>query len=616
MAGRSASRNNWNANSPATRYDVSGKNREFYTFENAPGLGSYATGGTVIDGGDGYIYHIFTGSGTFTVDRPPAAIDSVDYLIVAGGGAVIPEPAGASGGGGAGGLLFGNVPVSNGSYPIVVGGGGPSVNNVPTTTGNQRNGSPSTAFGLIATGGGSGGNVAPGGDGRPGGSGGGGAFPGAIGGAGNVPATIPRQGYSGATPAGSASGGGGAGGNGIAGGPSTSQVGAGGSGRLDPNFPIAIVSQAIPAPLAPNFSTTLTNFGGFAAGGCGTDPTGVVPAPLTRTNPQNSGFGGQGGGGGANAGGSGIVCIRYRKTAAYQRATGGTVEPSTHPEHPGVWRHIFTGSGTFTVTDPSLQWIDYLAVGGGGGGGLGAPPPFNLGGGGGAGGYVSSIHTSTQTPVSVSEAYPWSPGFAIRVGKQYPVGAADYPIVIGAGGAASFSGSNTTVGNPGANQIIAYGGGYGGTAPQPGGPGGSGGGGAKIYPGTVAGGGGLASPPPLTQGSPGATTPSTPNSSQGAGGGGAGGPGVARGAGGPGWYSVLSPSSYGTPGPLTPTPQYRYFAGGGGGYDPPTGNASGGVGGGGPFDSNGTANTGGGGGGAGQTPRQGGSGIVIIQYPE
>ena len=88
MAGKSINSfgsKNWSPGPPATRYNASGKNREFYTFENAPGIGAYATGGTIIDGGDGYIYHIFTGAGTFQVNRPPAAIDSVDYLIVAGG---------------------------------------------------------------------------------------------------------------------------------------------------------------------------------------------------------------------------------------------------------------------------------------------------------------------------------------------------------------------------------------------------------------------------------------------------------------------------------------------------------------------------------------------------
>jgi hypothetical protein len=606
MAGKSSRSGNWAPNSPATRYKASGKNREFYTFENAPGLGNYATGGTIIDGGDGYIYHIFTGDGTFTVNRPPAAIDSVDYLIVAGGGAVAPGPAPASGGGGGGGFVFGTISVPQSPFPIMVGAGGPSVANSPTTAGTQRNGSPSTAFGLTATGGGSGGNPTPGLDGRPGGSGGGGAFPGGNGGTGNTPSIIPRQGYSGATPSGAASGGGGAGGSGVAGGPTTPLVGAGGPGRLDPNFPLGIIGQAIPTPIYSDFITTLTNFSGFSAGGCGTGPTGVVPEPLTRTNPQNSGFGGQGGG--ANAGGSGIVCVRYKKTAAYQRATGGTIEPNTHPEHPGVWRHIFTSPGDFTITDPTLQWIDYLAVGGGGGGG--GSPTVSNGGGGGAGGFVSSIHTSTTTPTTIPEAYPWNPGYSVEVGEQMPVGVGTYPIGIGTGGNAGTVGNDTTIGSPGPNQIIAAGGGRGGTGSQAGGAGGSGGGGAKLAPSASPFPGGTATPSPSIQGTNGGSTPATPGVAAGAGGGGAGGAGGST-TGGNGWYSVLSPSAYGTPGPLT---GQRYFAGGGGGTTSPGAGGSGG--GGSPPGTPGTTNTGGGGGAGVPTAGTGGPGIVIIQYPE
>lgn len=611
MAGKSSRNGNWAPGSPTTRYNASGKNREFYTFQNAPGIGAYATGGTIIDGGDGYIYHIFTGTGTFTVNRPPAVIDSVDYLIVAGGGGGL--NALIAGGGGGGGLLFGNLGVSPGPYPITVGGGGPSA---PGAPGVPRSGSPSTAFGLTSTGGGGAGGP-PIGSGAPGGSGGGGAGNGGSAGTGNFPTVIPRTGYSGGTggpnTSGSGGGGGGAGGTGDPGTAPPSPGGAGGPGRIAPEFPSTIIRQAIPAPVLPTWEP-LVGPSGYAAGGWGNP----VPAPASRTSPSNSGYGGQNTG---FAGGSGIVCVRYKKTVPYSRATGGTIEPSTHPEHPGVWRHIFTSPGDFTVTDPTLQWIDYLAVGGGGGGGNGPTPapPFAIGGGGGAGGFVSSIHTSDSTPITISEAYPWNPGYSVRVGEEMPVGVGTYPIGIGTGGTAGTVGNNTTIGNSGASQIIAYGGGLGGTAPQAGGAGGSGGGGAKIFPGTTPGSGGSATPSPLIQGNPGGTTPSTPNSSQGAGGGGAGGSGASLGNGGVGWYSVLSPSAYGTPGPLTPTAQYRYFAGGGGGYNPPTGSGTGGAGGGGAGNgSPGTINTGGGGGGqVGPGPGgTGGPGIVIIQYPE
>jgi hypothetical protein len=624
MAGKSSNFGNWAPGSPATRYKASGKNREFYTFENAPGIGAYATGGTVIDGEDGYIYHIFTGDGTFLVNRPPAAIDSVDYLIVAGGGGSASSPSG--GGGGGGGFLFGNVTVSNapGSYVITVGAGGPVT--FPGT------GSPSSAFSITAAGGG-GSGPAPGGPGASGGSAGGGSGPGAFGGGSSSPVTIPRQGY----PSGSSAtfvptnsnaggGGGGAGGpgsNGTAGPPAIG--GAGGPARIDPNFPSTIISKAIPAPVLPTWSPLVAP-NGYAAGGTGRP----APAPLQRTSPANSGYGASGSG--PDAGGSGIVCIRYKKTTPYSRATGGTVEPSTDPNHPGVWRHIFTTPGTFTVTDPTLQWIDYLAVGGGGGGG-GAPAPL-AGGGGGGGGFVTSIESSDSTPTVIPEAYPWNPGYSIRVGEQMPVAAGPYPVSIGPGGpgggaagGTGTTGTPTTIGAPGPTQIIAYGGGGGANAAPPaaiitGGSGASGGGGAKpATPGS--GGGGSASPSgPIsalgTQGNNGGPVPFPAALSGGAGGGASGSPGGPL-VGGTGWYSVISPPAYGTSGPVSGR---RYFAGGGGGFPGGAAPLGGGGGAGAPLTPRpATANTGGGGGSGGPSPGgltagTGGSGIVIIQYPE
>jgi len=612
MAGKSTNSfgaKNWSPGPPSTRYNVSGKNREFYTFENAPGVGSYATGGTIIDGGDGYIYHIFTGDGTFAVNRPPAAIDSVDYLI-AGGGGGIPGTAGA----GAGGLLVGNILVSNspGSYSVIVGGGG-----APSS-----NGSPSSAFGITAAGGGRGAapSVSAPVSGSPGGSGGGGFTgpPGisASGGTGNIPATIPRQGYTGGSsgaPVFSTGGGGGAGG--VGGFPSVP-----GPGKIIPQFPAPIVGQGIRAE---NRSSWISALGpnGFCKGSPHAAGIGTV----------NSGYGAF----------SGIVCVRYKKTIGYSRATGGTIEPNTHPEHPGVWRHIFTSPGNFTITDPTLQWVDYFAVGGGGGGGDINPALAGGGGGGGAGGFVTSIETSTTTPTSIPEAYPWNPGYSVRVGEQMPVSVGTYPIGIGTGGNASTSGSNTTIGSAGATQIIAYGGGGGAQMPGAGTAGGSSGGNASTVNqprGAVA-----ASPSPGIQGNPSGATSSSPTIRNSSGGGGAGAVGSAGlippvapypgAAGGAGWYSVLSPSAYGTPGPVA---GYRYFAGGGGSggsffVGPPTAVAApggaGGVGGGGaggaPPSSPaptaatpGTTNTGGGGGGAGSSAGTGGSGIVIIQYPE
>lgn len=617
MAGKSSKSGNWSS-TPTTRYRVSGKNREYYTAENAPGLNPYATGGTIVDGGDGYVYHIFVADGTFTVTSPPALIDSVDYLIVAGGGSA----GSAGGGGGGGGFVFGSSTVSNtpGAYPIVIGAAGATTPGLAPV----RNGSPSTAFGLTAYGGG-GGAASPGPTaGGDGGSGGGGVASPTVagfGGMGNTPVLIPRQGYTGGTgvaPAGSASGGG-AGGfggqNGLFPGPALAI----GPGRIAPEFPSTVIRQGIPAPVLPDWEP-LVGPAGYAAGGYGTGS----PAPLiARTNPANSGYGGNGPPGSAG-GGSGIVCVRYVKFSS-ARATGGTIEPNTDPNHPGVWRHIFTTDGTFTVTDPTLQWIDYLAIGGGGAGG-GAPAPAG-GGGGGAGGFVTSIHASDTTAYDPSESYAWNSGYSIRTGEQMPVSAGSYPITIGAGGnAPSGNGNNTLIGAPGPTQIIAYGGG-GGRSPSPtpsptapGNPGASGGGGAKgAVPGSSSGGSATPSGPITgsgTQGNPGGSTPSPAVAGQAAGGG-AGASGGTT-AGGVGWYSVISPPAYGTPGPVAGR---RYFAGGGGGSPSGAGGAGGGGVGQPSSPRDGLSNTGGGGGAgsssaAGLTAGSGGSGIVIIQYPE
>jgi hypothetical protein len=630
VAGKSSKSGNWSPGPVTTKYRASGKNRDFYTSENAPGLNPYGTGGTVVDAGDGYVYHIFISDGTFTVTSPPTIIDSVEYLIVAGGGGAGPQLLGGGGGGG-GGYVFGSVSVNNspGAYTITVGAGGPSS---PGTPSPPRNGSPSTAFGLTAAGGGGGSSYGPPtiiSLGSPGGSGGGGFGGGSTptgGGTGDTPPTIPRQGYSGGSggPAtGGSGGGGGAGGIGN-GGSAPNIGGTRGPGRIEPNFPTSALGLAIPTANYPTWYP-LINLSGFASGGYGNP----VPAPEQRTAVANTGYGADGSASGA-AGGSGIVCIRYLKPSAYSRATGGTIEPNTDPNHPGVWRHIFTTPGTFTITDPSLQWIDYLAVGGGGGGG-GAPAPL-AGGGGGAGGFVTSIHSSDFTPTSPSDSHPWNPGYSIQTGERMPVSATSYPVSIGPGGAGGgtaggtgTTGTPTTIGAPGPTQIIAYGGGGGANGAPTltnGGAGGSGGGGSKnAVPSSASG--GTATPFPATgpgnQGTNGGSTVFPAVASGGAGGGAGGSGGSMPTPGGGGWYSVISPPAYGTPGPVAGR---RYFAGGGGGFPGGAAPASGGGGAGAPLTPRpATANTGGGGGAGGPsagglTAGTGGSGIVIIQYPE
>jgi len=206
--------------------------------------------------------------------------------------------------------------------------------------------------------------------------------------------------------------------------------------------------------------------------------------------------------------------------------------------------------------------VEYLVVGGGGSGGAGS-----YGAGGGAGGLLQGIvSVPTGTPLTVT---------------------------IGAGGTGVASGSGA--GNNGItsvfNNINAIGGGGGGGLSSSGKSGSSGGGGNGGDP--TRGGQGTSG-----QGNAGGNGAS----SVGGGGGGAGTVGLnaPSGNGGAGIASAIS-------GTVT------NYAGGGGSYP----SATGGVGGGGSTGNAGTANTGGGGGAdAGGGSGAGGSGIVIISYPD
>lgn len=117
-----------------------------------------------------YVYHKFltVGDSTFIVFDNSLIID---YLIVAGGGGGRLGNNGDAGGG-AGGLILNTAQsVNKGSYPIVVGAGGLShKDNISAPT----NGGNSTAFGLIAIGGGMSGNASI--KGSDGGSGGGNTY--------------------------------------------------------------------------------------------------------------------------------------------------------------------------------------------------------------------------------------------------------------------------------------------------------------------------------------------------------------------------------------------------------------------------------------------------------
>jgi hypothetical protein len=300
--------------------------------------------------------------------------------------------------------------------------------------------------------------------------------------------------------------------------------------------------------------------------------------------------------------------------AEFLVATGGTIVDC------GNFRtHIFTGPGTFTVSQSALSApnnnADYVVVAGGAGGGTGR------GGGGGAGGFRMSNALSLPAPTTSPLASPSGVTLSVQA----------YPIVVGSGGAARAYCGTACAGNPGSNSsgfsITSAGGGGGGSGP--GRPialdGGSGGGGNFNIPGDK-GDGNVppVSPPQGNDGGVGSLAPESPPGRHGGGGGGAGAAGSNE-TGGAGSFlaeGFIGPTSgsYGTPGPVGST---RYFAGGGGAGFEASGGGSGGAGGGANGSntssaSSASANTGGGGGSNGENPGTssggGGSGIVMIRY--
>ena len=281
--------------------------------------------------------------------------------------------------------------------------------------------------------------------------------------------------------------------------------------------------------------------------------------------------------------------------------------------------HIFTGSGTFTVsaaaTSAPNNVVDYTVVAGGGGGGSNNYGPPRGSGGGGAGGMrFFSTAPGSNHPINNSGA---SPNTAITVTAQ------SYPITVGGGGAGAPSG-NPDSGSKGVASVFstvtsAGGGGGGGHCVMGCMAGGSGAGGRNA----VCGGAGNTPPVAPPQGQPGGDGAPGPPTWDGSGGGGAGTVGFdgcspVKGQGGEGAYIAdpfIGPTapSYGTPGPVSST---RYFAGGGAGSPGPAGAVAAPTGGGGGARATaGTANTGGGGGanspGSGSA---GGSGVVMIRY--
>lgn len=140
-----------------------------FTGGSAPAFAT-ASGGSVTTSGN-YKIHTFSSSGTLDV----TAGGTFEVLIAAGGGG---GGCYFGGGGGAGGLLYGNLTLTSGSYPIQVGGGGSGGAYSPTPSQKGGIGTPSflTPTYVADGGGGGGGHSGTGsmGNALSGGSGGGG----------------------------------------------------------------------------------------------------------------------------------------------------------------------------------------------------------------------------------------------------------------------------------------------------------------------------------------------------------------------------------------------------------------------------------------------------------
>jgi hypothetical protein len=248
---------------------------------------------------------------------------AVDYLIVAGGAAGL-----GLGPGGAGGLIANSTTLTVGtSYSIIVGSGGSS---------GGASGSNSSAFSLIAIGGGTGGGAFFGQNGSPGGSGGGGMYGdgGGVGGAGTA-----GQGNKGGDGFPVLVGNAGPGGGGGAGAPGENGPNnRGGNGGVGLQLSIT----GTPTYYAGGGGAGADSIGGSGGLGGGGNGDGNTSGPGSAGT-ANTG----GGGGGANrSGGSGVVILRY--ASASQRGTGGIVT-SYSDAGTTYFVHAFNSSGTFTA---------------------------------------------------------------------------------------------------------------------------------------------------------------------------------------------------------------------------------------------------------------------------
>lgn len=318
--------------------------------------------------------------------------------------------------------------------------------------------------------------------------------------------------------------------------------------------------------------------------------------------------------------------LKMPKGAAYSgTADAGMVRNSSEAQSQGSLNVMQHFNGTDwknyeNIAPPPVNFnSDVLIVAGGGG----TTTLCGSGGGGGGGILSGTLSITPGTGYSIQVGA----GGSGSTGPGYTTGYAN--------GANSFFDAS----NAGGNTFTANGGGYsagaggsfsGGVWPTSGNAGGSGGGGGGYQGNGSNTTGGTSTQPnisPLTgYGQAGGSMVTTsPADYVGAGGGGAGGAGQdvnnsnnAGGNGGVGYISTIITTTMASANSIGEVSGSDvYYSGGGGGKGTSAG--TGGLGGGGNSSSNGTAATGGGGGGAtcsGSNGNTGGSGVLIVKYPD
>ena len=294
-----------------------------------------ATGGTITTVCTNYKVHVFDSDATFTVTGGSGAKALISYMVVAGGAGGSGRYAGGSGGGGfregkantptipdsytASPLVTTGMPISPGTYPIVVGAGGTGAPSTPGTA-EGTCGSNSIFNTITSAGGGAGAGQSLDG-GNSGGSGGGGSYGpasntgSALKGSGNTPPVSPPQGNDGGAGYGPDSpyatgGGGGATEAGVDG--ASGASGRGGAGATT-NITASPVGYAGGGGGSNN---NVPGHTGGAASPCGSGTAATPPSGAGNDAASNRGGGGGSGyypasTSGGN-GGSGKVVIRYK----------------------------------------------------------------------------------------------------------------------------------------------------------------------------------------------------------------------------------------------------------------------------------------------------------------